>query len=130
MITQFAFAICLLTAVYFVLLGVLSLLKPTIARRFLLGFARDARTHYLELGLRLMVGVALIVAAPTMQYSAIFHSFGWIILLSTAVLVLLPWRWHQKFAQRFVPLALPYLSLIGLISALFGIGLILALPVF
>lgn len=114
-----------LAGLYFAGLGAASLLYPARASRFLLGFAGSPRVHYIELLLRLMVGAALIVHAPRMPYAPVFGTFGWLLVTTTAILLVAPWRWHRHFAQLAVPMALPYIALIGLASMLLG-GVILA----
>jgi uncharacterized protein YjeT (DUF2065 family) len=47
-----------------------------------------------------------------------------VLLVTTAGLLIVPWRWHHRFAQRVVPLFTRYIALIGLVSLAIG-GLIL-----
>lgn len=115
--------------VYLLALGVISLVRPALASRFLLGFAGSAGAHYTELSLRLLVGGALVVQAPQMAFSAGFDLFGWVLLATSASLLLMPWRWHQRFAQRVVPRATRYIALLGLVSAALGGGLLAAVLV-
>ena len=49
-----------------------------------------------------------------------------IILGTTAVLLLVPWRWHRRFASKAVPRALPYLRLIALASLVSGAAVLAA----
>jgi hypothetical protein len=49
-----------------------------------------------------------------------------VLVATTLVLAVLPFRWHQRFAQRSVPQALRFLPLLGLASALLGGGLMWA----
>jgi hypothetical protein len=79
------------------------LVAPARAGRFLMGFASSARAHYAEQGLRLIVGTAVAIFAPMMMFPALFRVFGWLIVLSTLGLLLLPWRWHRRFARRVMP---------------------------
>lgn len=113
-----------LAGLYLLALGIASLVMPVRASRFLLGFASSQTVHFVELFLRLVVGAALILSAPRMLLSGTFALFGWVVLLSTACLLLMPWRWHQSFAQQTVPRAVRYVRLIGLASLAIG-GLIL-----
>lgn len=91
---------------------------------FLRGFASSAATHCLELLVRLVVGLAFLVQAPSAATPASFTTLGWALVATTACLLLVPWRWHRKFAQRTVPQVLRYLSLIAVVSLLMG-GIIL-----
>ena len=95
-------------------LAVVSATKPALAERFLRSFASSARAHYTEQGLRLLVGVALVIFASSMWYPELFRLFGWLIVVTTAGLLLIPWRWHQKFATRVMPPVFGHLTLFAL----------------
>jgi hypothetical protein len=124
MIEFLAFAIVVLAGLYFIALAAVSLLTPARANRFLLGFAGSPSAHYAELLLRFLVGGALVLHAPRMLFSGAFHLFGWVLVVTTASLLLVPWQWHHRFAQRAVPRATRYITLIGVASLAIG-GLIL-----
>jgi uncharacterized protein YjeT (DUF2065 family) len=38
-----------------------------------------------------------------MRYPELFRVFGWVIVITTVGLLLIPWQWHQKFATRVMP---------------------------
>jgi hypothetical protein len=96
------------------------------AEAFLQGFAGSARAHYLEQGIRLIAGTAFVLFAPEMRFSLAFQYFGWILVLTTLGLLLLPWRWHQRFAGWAVPWAIRHLKLYALGSFLFGAFILFA----
>lgn len=106
--------------VYFVALGGSAFLSPPATRRFLLGFASTPAKHYVELAARALLGGAFVVAAPMLPLSGPFNLFGWMLVGTTLVLVLVPWRWHHRFAQRVVPEALRFLPVLGACSLLLG----------
>lgn len=118
-------AVIVLAGLYLIALGAASLLAPSRAARFLLGFVSSGRAHYLELFLRFIVGAALVLHAPRMFLPGAFNLFGWVLLITTACLLLLPWHWHQRFAQQAVPKATRYIGLIGVASLAMG-GFLLA----
>jgi hypothetical protein len=120
-----ALAVVLLAGLYLIGLGAVSLFDPARAARFLGGFASSARTHYAELVLRLGAGGALVAYAPRMRFSGAFALAGWVLIVTTAALLAVPWRWHQRFARWAVPQAIPHLRLIGAASFLLG-GFVLA----
>lgn len=105
---------------FLIVLGCLALARPRTFRAFLSGFAQSARAHLLEMGVRLLVGAALIASAGSGAHGAAFRILGWILLGSTAVLMLIPWRWHQTFANRVVPTALKFTPIIGGASIAMG----------
>ncbi len=109
-----------LAGLYFIALAGVSLFIPAHAKRFLLGFADSLQKHFAELFLRLLVGAAFVFHAPQTNLPAVFSSFGWVLLLTTAALLVIPWKWHRRFAQYSVPKATQYIKLIGLVSLTLG----------
>lgn len=107
-------------------IGVAALLAPGRASRLLLGFAATPRVHYAEMLARLMVGGSLVLYAPLMFAARVASLFGWVILVTTAGLLLLPWRWHHRFAQRVVPPTLRWIAVIGVFSLALGALLLAA----
>ena len=80
------------------------------AERFLNLFARTARAHYTEQVSRLVIGTAIVIFSPAMWYSPVFAGFGWLIVVSSVALLLMPWRWHQRFGETARPLLIRYLK--------------------
>ena len=104
------------------LLGV-TFAKPAIAERFLTGFASSARTHYVEQVFRLLIGAALVVRSPTMWQPRMFWLLGWATVVSSAVLICVPWRWHHRLGERVLPLLVRHLRLYAVGS--FALGALL-----
>jgi len=125
LIEVLALVAIVLAALYLLALGAASLVAPARASRFLLGFASSQAIHFVELTLRLLVGAALVLYAPRMFLSAAFNLFGWVLLVTTACLLLVPWRWHHRLAQYAVPRVTPHIVVVGVASMLIG-GFILA----
>jgi hypothetical protein len=94
--------------------------RPAIAERFLMRFASSARTHYVEQVCRLLVGTALVVAAPAMWQPMVFALVGWAIVVTSVALMCLPWQWHHRFGERVRPMLLRHLRLYALGSFAFG----------
>ena len=107
-------------AIFFLILGTTALIRPASAGRFLLGFAKSALKHYAELATRLVVGGAMLLVAPHSAYPAALEAFGWLLIATTAVMALVPWRVHCRFAEASVPKALRFLPLIGVSSLVLG----------
>lgn len=124
LVTPLALCVVVAVALYMLTLGAASLFAPGRASRFLLGFAGSPSVHFLELSLRLIAGAALVLYAPHMRFSTAFELIGWVLLSTTACLLLVPWRWHRAFSQRMVPRATRFIALIGVTSLSFG-GLVL-----
>ncbi len=107
---QFAEIVSVLSGVVVVgfglfLIGLAALIiaMPSRAEGFLRGFASSALTHYTEQGLRLVVGAAIVNFAGSMRYPDLFKLFGWLIIVSTAGLLLIPWQLHNKFGTMVMP---------------------------
>ncbi|MBA3487891.1 MAG: hypothetical protein H0T88_12010 [Lysobacter sp.] len=126
MIEGLALAVVVATGLFFVALGGACLMAPARSSRFLLGFAGSVSKHYVELVLRFLAGGALVAAAPQMMFPRVFSLLGWVVLATTAGLLLVPWRWHHRFAACAVPAALRFLPLIGLSSVIMGVLVLLA----
>lgn len=105
------------------LIGLAALIHttPSHAERFLRGFASSALTHYTEQGIRLVVGVAIVTVASTMRYPELFKLFGWLIIVSTAGLLLIPWQWHNKFASVVMPPVFRHMRLLALGAFALGV---------
>ncbi len=129
---MFAFAqvvaagIVVSAGVCLIALAAVALARPDLARRFLLGFATTATAHYTEMGARILVGVALVIASPRMLISQFFFWFGMALLVSSILLICLPWKWHRSMGERVLPRFVNLLGLVGLVSFLLGGLLVVA----
>jgi hypothetical protein len=124
MLVSIALSLIALAGAFLIGLGLASLIRPPWAQRFLLGFATTPQRHYAELLIRIVIGAALVFAAPRMMGSTLVAVAGWVLLITTTVMVALPWRLHRDFAQRAVPKALAYLPVIGVVSLAAGVALV------
>jgi hypothetical protein len=103
-------------------LAILIAVKPQLAERFLRSFASSARTHYAEQSLRLIVGGAMASFAPSMWYPHVFMLLGWMLAVTAAALLLLPWRWHHEFGKRAMPLVIGHMRLFAV--GAFALGML------
>ncbi len=126
MIAMSAAVIVIFAGIYLVCLAAVALVVPQKAIRFFGGFATSARVHFLELGVRTLVGISLLAYAPHMAFGSGFRVFGWILALSSVLLAVVPWRWHQRFAQATVPHATRYPFVLALGSFVLGVGILAA----
>jgi uncharacterized protein YjeT (DUF2065 family) len=110
----------MLAAVYLLGFGVLALAVPEKISGYLHGFASSVRAHVLELVVRLAAGTAFFEYASHMQFTGAFHLVGLTLIVTSLGLAVLPWRWHQRFAQAGVPAARPYLPLMGIVAIAAG----------
>jgi hypothetical protein len=114
------------TGIFLGVLGVVSLAAPHHAKRFLLGFAGSLSKHYAELAVRILVGGAFVMAAPRTPWPLALGVFGWVLLGTTVILLLVPWRLHHRFARWAVPKALRFLPLVGVASLALGAIILVA----
>lgn len=106
-----ASGVIVLTVAGFLLVqGVLALLRPHAARKFLGAFASSAQAHLVELAVRIAVGLAFWHFAPLSAFPLAFKVFGAVLVLTSAALVFVPWRLHRRFAQWAVPLATRHMA--------------------
>lgn len=116
-------AVVAIAGAFLLSLGAATLVARPRAEAFLQGFATTPARHYLELVIRATVGAAFIGASPQLPSSGVFFTAGLVLLGTTAVMALLPYRFHKAFAKRSVSNVLPYLPLIGFASILAGSAL-------
>ncbi len=55
-----------------------------------------------------------------MRFSELFRMFGWLIVLTTSGLLLIPWRWHHRFGKWAIPLAIRHIKLYALGAFVLG----------
>ena len=94
--------------------------KPAVVERFLMRFASSARTHYIEQVFRLLIGAAIVLLSPAMWKPNLFWLVGWVIVVSSAALMCVPWLWHHRFAERVRPIVVRHLRLYAVGSLAFG----------
>jgi len=56
----------------------------------------------------------------------LFTLFGWILLGTSALLLLVPWRWHRHFAARAVPAANRHIGLVGAAASAGGVFILVS----
>jgi hypothetical protein len=93
---------------------------PARAARFLTGFASSARAHYTEQVFRLIAGAAIVIFAAEMRFPDLFRVFGWLVVLTTSGLLLIPWQWHDRFGEWAIPLAIRHIKLYALAAFVLG----------
>lgn len=120
MINVIASVVVVLSAIYLVGIAAASFFAPGAAARFLNGFASSPRIHRTEMVIRMLVGGSLLVYAPRMLYSDAFAVFGWVLIVTSMVLLLIPWRWHHRFAQKAVRPLTRHVWLFGILALPLG----------
>ena len=95
-----AIAIVLAFAAWLAGVGIFALFRPVLARTAIGKFASSHRINLIEQAARIAAGAGLVVRAPFSLTPEIFAIFGWIMIVSSVLLAVLPLRWHAAFAQR------------------------------
>src|SRR5277367_1181325 len=131
MTTLSAAAGAILVAFGFFLVGltVVVFAKPAVAERFFMAFASSARTHYTEQSVRLVIGASLVIRSGIIRSGAmwqpkVFWLVGWGIVLSSLVLILTPWQWHDRFGEEVRPRLIRHMKLFAVGLLAFGVLLI------
>lgn len=106
---------------YLISLLVITILNKKVAVNYFSSFASSAKAHYLEQILRLIVGVSMLSFSKSMFYAHFFEIFAWIIILSTIVLILIPWQWHNKLGKLAIPLVIRNLKFYAVSASIFGV---------
>lgn len=119
-VTILAAVTVLLAGIWLVGLAVVTFAKPEAVKAFFGKFASSAFTHFLEMLVRLVVGIAFVIYASQMKFALVFAAFGWLLIVTTAVLMFVPWRLHKTFADKSLPMMYKWLAVFGVVSFLGG----------
>ena len=116
-----AAVIVVLGGLWLIGLAAFSFAMPERAKDFLSRFASSAFSHFLEMFVRIIVGTAFVLSAAQMKFSVVFTVFGWTLILTSVVLLCVPWKLHRRFAEWSLPAATASMRLFGLVSFLGGV---------
>ncbi len=116
-----------LAGLYLLGLAAAAVVAPTRLRRYLAAHASSAALHFLEMAVRIVVGISLVLTAPRMRFPAAFGAFGWLLIATSLVICLMPWQWHQRFGQRSLPLITERIAILAIGALCGGVLLLLAL---
>src|SRR5690242_17486840 len=76
--------------------------------------ASNWRLQVVEQGLRILAGAALIVRAPASKLPMAFEIAGWLLVASSALILVAPVHWHAAYGRwwvgRIAPTAVRLLS--------------------
>jgi cell division protein FtsW (lipid II flippase) len=117
-------AILVAFGLFLIGLAVVVFAKPAVAERFFMAFASSARTHYTEQIVRLLIGASLMIRSAAMWQPKAFWLVGCAIVLSSLVLILTPWQWHDRFGERVRPILIRRVKLFAIGIFVFGVLLI------
>lgn len=116
-----------LFGLWLIAVGVLALLAP---QKALLGLSKFASTNfinYLELTLRLAVGLAFIGASELSGFPQAFRFVGAFLVLTALVLMLIPRAWHAEYTMYWHEKLRPlHIRLLSPFSMVLGVAVIYA----
>lgn len=115
MIVSVAFIILWAAVFYLALLGIVALILPLTAHRFLGGFAQTESANLVEASVRLAIGISFVVAASQLAFPIACHLIGGFLAMTAILMFILPVQ-HRRLAARSVARVRPYVRLIGLAS--------------
>lgn len=101
--------------------GFLMLFAPKQANDYLRKFGSTNFINYAELLIRMLIGIALILASDVSKNLYIFNIFGWFLLITALILCCVPRQIHHNFSLKAAETLNPvYFQLISPFSFLFG----------
>ncbi len=99
LLVTLSLAILWLAISYLIILGLMVIFWPSLAKIFLFGFAQSTLANLVEVGLRFLVGLAFVGASNETKQSAVSLTIGLFLAASALLMLLLPGL-HRRFAVR------------------------------
>ena len=127
MISFASLAIIISFALANLLVAVFSLTKPSLAKRILNAFAATFQLHFLEMAVRIIIGAAMIFYAGNMKFPVFFHIFGIILIVTSIIMLFVPWRYHQRFARFVLRPLIQNVWVFGILSLPLGLFVLYSL---
>ena len=127
-------ALILVTAagLWIVVVAMLMALRPADCLRLMTRMKENLdrsnwRLQFTEQGLRVLAGLALIIRAPASKLPLLFGVAGWILVVTSLLIMAAPIRWHGAYGAMLMKrLTAPMLRVLSPIPAAAGAGLIYA----
>lgn len=125
MIIETAKWIVVLFGIFIIFVGFMMLFKPNKARTTLRKAGSTNFINYAEITIRIIPAVAMILYANLAKFPEAFKIFGWIMLITSLVLYMVPRKMHHQFSMKSADVLKPiYFQLISPFAFLIG-GLII-----
>jgi hypothetical protein len=125
MIIEIAKWIVIIFGVFIIFVGFVMLFVPKKARATLRKAGSSNFINYSEITIRLIPAIALILYADFSKFPDAFNIFGWVMLITSLILYIVPRKVHHNFSMKSADILKPiYFQLISPFAFLFG-GLIL-----
>jgi hypothetical protein len=125
MIIEIAKWIVIIFGVFIIFVGFVMLFVPKKARATLRKAGSSNFINYSEITIRLIPAIALILYSDFSKFPDAFNIFGWVMLITSLILYIVPRKVHHNFSMKSADILKPtYFQLISPFAFLFG-GLIL-----
>lgn len=115
-----------LASAYLLGLGLVAIVNPPVAHRFLAGFAQTRRANWAEAIVRGTCGLALVAVARMLPMPAVAVGAGIFLLATAALMPILPDA-HRRIAARSVAGIARYMRFVGVGAIALGIAVRLML---
>ncbi len=95
-----AYCITLLFASFFILVGIFMFANTTLVKQTISKAGSTPFINYTELIIRMIPATALVLVSKESLYPQILNLFGWYMLGTSIVLILVPRKLHHDFATK------------------------------
>ncbi len=100
MVIEIAKWVVIFFGLFIVFIGFIMLVKPQKARTILRKAGSTNFINYSEITIRLIPATALILHSDFSKYPEAFKIFGWIMLITSLILYVVPRKLHYKFSMK------------------------------
>ena len=121
-----SYFVVILFALFLMFSGFLMFFKPENVRKTIAKAGSTYMINYSELVIRLFIGIAFYIVSLFSIYELFFSVFGYFLIFSALILMLVPIKTHNQFSRRASEFLKPnYLKFISPISIISGLLLLL-----
>ncbi len=117
--------ILILFGIFLIAVGLLMLLKPATARKYLRLAGSTNLINYTEITIRMVPAAGLVLFSEYSKFPEIFKYLGWFMIATSLVLYFVPRRIHHRYALMCADiLTIRMIRITSPFSMLFGAGII------
>jgi len=125
MIIEIAKWVVIFFGVFIIFIAFVMLINPKKARNTLRKGGSTNFINYAEITIRLIPAISLILYSKFSKFPEAFKIFGWIMLVTSLILYIVPRKTHHKFSMKSADILKPiYFQLLSPFALLLG-GLII-----
>ena len=119
-------AIIMIGGLWLIAVGLLMAARPAYCSRLLASLSATVgsaewRVDLVEQAIRIVVGTALILRSASSKMPLLLSVFGWMLVVSSLIILALPVRWHGAFgtwwSRKLTPSRIRMLCIVPLIAA-------------